>query len=128
MKEFNLELETDESLHPYYRYPKEAESYLDSLKEQSFQKLPTKEKIRTLGNIGITSLFLGNQNDAQYYLEKAVRLADKGKNLDLSEFYIQQSLRLATAFQWKQDFIKSDDIFKHIIEFIKTENILHTQG
>lgn len=121
LKEFDLELETDENLHPYYRYPDQAEAYLEYLKEQSFQRLPVKEEVRTLGNIGMTSLFLGKLNDAQYYLEKAVKLSDYNKNPDLIEFYIQQSIRLATVFQWKKNFQKSDDLFKQIISLINSD-------
>ena len=95
--------------------PEDWKNFCKKLEAQLEKSTQVEKKLQLLEYLGMANRTLGNLNQAERYLLKAVALSTKHPR---STRIVQNWLRLAHVHQWKQEFAKAHLLFNQAKEFM----------
>jgi len=107
----------ERSLREKPQIPSEVRDYIAYLESQLLGAVDPMKQVSLLGEIGSYLRILEDLTLAEEKIQLAMNLIETHKLG--AQVEIQQKIRLAHIYQWKQDFEKSNTLFNEIIAFCR---------
>ncbi|SIT81761.1 tetratricopeptide repeat protein [Edaphobacillus lindanitolerans] len=116
---YNLDYHFDENLREVPVSRTDMLCYVKHLKSRSEQICENDEELAgTYSLIGVYSRMLGHMEDSKKYLRLAIGMNNRSG--DLERLFVNE-LRLAYAYQWEHDYLRSNELFEKLMVQSETD-------